>query len=91
MSERHYNKDKQFKLLKKIQEVEFAAIELNLFLDNNPDNLKALADYNFMASQLACLKNDYEMEFGPLTNFGNAQSKAPWEWVNEPWPWENED
>ena len=74
--------------LRKIQEIEFAAVELNLFLDNNPCDMKALADFNCIAQQLSIAKMKYEMEFGPLINFGFSQSKAPWQWVDEPWPWE---
>ena len=43
-------------LLKKIQEIEFAALDLNLYLDNHPDNMEALMEYNKNATQLAQLK-----------------------------------
>ncbi|MEW9096786.1 MAG: spore coat protein CotJB [Clostridiaceae bacterium] len=75
-------------MLNKIRELEFAAVELNLFLDNNPHNQHALADYNCITANLMKLKRKFEMEHGPLTNFGYAQSKYPWGWVEEPWPWE---
>ncbi|MBU5486340.1 spore coat protein CotJB [Clostridium sp. MSJ-11] len=75
-------------MLNKIRELEFAAVELNLFLDNNPNNQHALADYNCVTANLMKLKRKFEMEYGPLTNFGYAQSKCPWRWVEDPWPWE---
>lgn len=75
-------------MLNKIRELEFAAVELNLFLDNFPHNHQALADFNCVTENLMKLKRRFEMEYGPLTNFGYAQSKAPWRWVEDPWPWE---
>ena len=75
-------------LLLKIQELEFAAVDLNLFLDNHPENKNALADFNVITRELMKLKKIYEQEFGPLANFGCSESEYPWAWVNEPWPWE---
>lgn len=77
-------------LLKKIQELEFAAVELNLFLDNHPHNQQALADYNMITENLINMKNMYEAKYGPLTNFGYCPSQYPWKWVEEPWPWEED-
>lgn len=75
-------------LLNKIQELEFAAVDLNLFLDNNPTHKQALSDYNKFTEQLINLKKVYESKYGPLANFGSASSQYPWKWVEEPWPWE---
>jgi len=75
-------------LLLKLQELTFAAVDLNLYLDNHPENKNALADFNAITRELNKLKKLYEAENGPLTNFGCSESKYPWEWVNDPWPWE---
>ncbi|MGI6712409.1 MAG: spore coat protein CotJB [Bacillota bacterium] len=85
------SKSNRKKLLRKIQELEFAAVELNLYLDNNPSDEQALSDYNKFTQDLINLKDMYEAKYGPLTNFGNAPSQFPWKWVEEPWPWEEED
>lgn len=78
-------------LLRKIQELEFAAVDLNLYLDNHPDNKQAVMDYNNITQELMKCKKIYEAECGPLTNFGYCPSQYPWRWVNEPWPWEIQD
>jgi len=75
-------------LLKKLQELEFAAVELNLYLDNHPENKNALADFNIISKELMQVKKMYEKEMGPLINFGFSDSQYPWGWVDEPWPWE---
>jgi spore coat protein JB len=78
----------QCELLQRIRELEFAAVDLNLYLDNHPSCQKALIDYNTITQDLIRLKKVYEAQFGPLTNYGCSLSQYPWQWVNEPWPWE---
>ncbi|WP_026478578.1 spore coat protein CotJB [Alkaliphilus transvaalensis] len=80
--------DQRMALLRQIQEVEFAALELNLYLDTHMDDQRALMEYNQYAKQLAMLKHQYEMQYGPLFNFGFSPSQYPWRWLEGPWPWE---
>lgn len=76
-------------LLREIQMLSFAALDLNLYLDTHPDSKKALMDFNMIQRKLDQKKRIYEANFGPLTNFGYASSQYPWLWVEGPWPWEN--
>lgn len=77
------------RLLYDIQALEFAAVDLNLYLDTHPTDERALLDYNEISRQLKELKTKYEDCFGPLTNFGNAPGGCDhWKWLDEPWPWE---
>ncbi|MDQ0150928.1 spore coat protein CotJB [Eubacterium multiforme] len=80
-----YEKD----LLKDIRKYLFYAVELNLYLDNFPNNKKATEDYEEVSANLSCLVSEYEKKYGPLTNFGSAFVENPKNWVNSPWPWEN--
>jgi len=76
-------------MLKKVQEMQFVAIELNLFLDTHPCDTEALNDYNCAVEMLEKYKMAYQEEFGPLFNFGfGGYSKEPWQWVECPWPWQ---
>ncbi len=68
---------------------QFCAVELNLYLDNFPDNTNAREDYCKISSKLTGLIHDYEKDHGPLTNFGSAFIEDPRAWVDKPWPWEN--
>ncbi len=78
----------QLALLEEIQALEFTAVDLNLFLDTHPGDERALADYNAVVQQLACLKETYVRNYGPLTNFGHDAAARSWSWICEPWPWE---
>ncbi len=86
--ERSYNDLSQKDLMNKIYQLKFAAVDLNLFLDNNPDNKRALDDYNTVSTRLNEVIDIYQLKFGPLSNFGGSQSTYPFAWVDEPWPWE---
>lgn len=76
------------KLLKQIQEVEFAAVEWQLYLDTHRYDQRALMEYNNYSNQLLMLKQQYEMLYGPLLNFGFSPNHGSWRWLDSPWPWE---
>lgn len=73
----------------RIQEMEFVALELNLYLDTHPEDKDAVNDYNCAAENLEILKREYESECGPLFNFGFSENLCnDWQWIEGPWPWE---
>lgn len=80
--------DQRRRELLRIMELEFAAIDLNLFLDTHPDEQSALADYNAVAQELMRAKMAFESRYGPIMNYGHGMSEGTWRWVEEPWPWE---
>ncbi len=71
-----------------LQQLGFVLVDLNLYLDNNPNDQEAINDYNCAFQAYWEKKNAYETQFGPLANFGYCPASYPWSWVNEPWPWE---
>jgi spore coat protein JB len=89
MNEMIYNNSGKDEMMKQIRELTFAAVDLNLYLDNHPENQKAVCDYNIFTERLMEFKKAYEMNHGSLTNFGHSPSHYPWTWINEPWPWES--
>ncbi len=79
------------KLLREVQELEFALIELNLYLDTHPDDEAALSTFNKLSARYAEARRAYEEQVGPLVNYGHSgPAREPWRWVEEPWPWEIE-
>ena len=77
------------KLLKKISATQFAAWELNIFLDTHPNNSEALASFKRYKKQAEELKREYAMNYGPLTA-GDVYGDTRFTWVNDPWPWDVE-
>lgn len=86
-----YKKDSLDKdeMLRNVMKYQFYATDLNLYLDNFPDNVEAAEDYGKVLSKLACYVYDYEDEYGPLINFGEFGLENPSKWVNQPCPWES--
>lgn len=80
--------DSRNRLLLQIQEIEFAATEFQLYLDTHPCDQRALMEYNKYSNQLLMLKEQYEINYGPLQNFGFSPNYDSWGWINGPWPWE---
>ncbi len=77
--------------LRRLQEVQFALIELQFYLDLNPDDQRAVQQYNYLSDELQCLKQEYEQQCGPLLQFGfSASPPNRWVWTSTPWPWEIE-
>ena len=75
----------QEKMLKEIKCLQFAIIELGLYLDTHPDDERALCLHRKYARELKELKDKYQKAYGPLTiNFPCNK----WRWIEEPWPWE---
>ena len=77
-------------LLQCVLESHFACIELNLYLDNHPEDKNSINMYNSLVCQFKQARANYESKYGPLTNFGYAPSQYPWQWVCDPWPWDRE-
>ena len=79
----------ELELLNEIKKYQFYAVELNLYLDNFPNNEEALNDYNKISKKLDILIINYEENFGPLKNFGAAYIEIPIAWTSSRWPWDN--
>ncbi|HOV80850.1 MAG TPA: spore coat protein CotJB [Bacillota bacterium] len=77
-------------MLREIQELEFTAIDLNLFLDTHPMDQAALRDYYAVRDRLLAARKCYEETYGPLTAAGFTPAVCPWQWIESPWPWEIE-
>jgi hypothetical protein len=75
-------------LIKEIYEIDFALIELGLFLDTHPDCKSALTMHNNYANKCRELKDKYQKMYGPLTMQFPCNK---WRWLESPWPWEGSE
>ncbi len=76
-------------LMSEIQQLDFAATELNLFLDTHPNDEDALSMFVKVASALKSLKHDYATKYGPIY-VTDSSDNAPFDWVApaNSWPWQ---
>ena len=76
---------KREEMAMKIRELDFALVELGLYLDTHPEDRRALCLHNNYARQVKELKDKYQKVYGPLTMDYPCNK---WRWLEQPWPWE---
>lgn len=74
--------------LEQLQIVDFALVELTLYLDTHPADMQAVQQFNQLAQQRAQLAHAFEIKYGPLMQFGHSFTRFPWQWSETPWPWQ---
>ncbi len=74
-------------LLTYINAYSFAAHELNLYLDNHPDDEQMISLFKQFTKESENAKEEYAKKFGPLVV--DQSETYPWAWNKAPWPWEN--
>lgn len=67
----------------------FAALDMNLYLDNYPNNRQMIDLFNQYRVEADRVKKQYENTYGPLFTNSEANASYPWAWNQSPWPWEN--
>ncbi|MDD2489705.1 MAG: spore coat protein CotJB [Bacilli bacterium] len=75
-------------LLNKVREYDFALVELDLFLDNHPNDQEKIQLYNQYLKQSKQARQEYEQRYGPLSLNSDWLNTYPWGWLTPPWPWE---
>ena len=76
-------------MLKEIQEYNFAAYDMLLYLDTHPDDKKAFEIFKSFVEKTKALTKEYEKNFGPLCA-KSAAGFSTFRWLESPWPWERE-
>ena len=83
------NDSSRRELLKKVQEADFFALDLQLYLNTHPNCARALALYQEAVQKAKELRKEFEKTYGPLTAT-STPAKLPWQWSRNPWTWEIE-
>ncbi len=82
--------DKQ-KLKLKIDSIDFALVEINLYLDTHPGCVTAATRYKALLAEREKAIAEYNEKYGKyIVCATDAAGSTPWQWVNNPWPWEKE-
>ena len=76
------------RLLRMVQQYEFAVIEANLYLDTHPDDQEAIQYFQNARRHLQEHLAEYEEKYGKIAAADG--DKKRWAWVDEPWPWQME-
>jgi spore coat protein JB len=79
---------KTMSMLQELQSVDFAILELSLYLDTHPDHMEALARHTELAIQREELRIALEEKVGPLRLTDAAPEQKSWSWSEAPWPWQ---
>ncbi|MBU8905393.1 spore coat protein CotJB [Desertibacillus haloalkaliphilus] len=77
-----------YQLLEELQAVDFALVDLTLYLDTHPTDAEAINQFNQLSYQSRTLRNKVEQIYGPLQQYGKSYSGYPWDWNDAPWPWQ---
>lgn len=76
-------------MLLNVQINEFVAHEINLYLDNHPNDMKMLKLYHEYIKKAKQLTKEFEEKFGPL-EVKNTNCNIPFQWIEGPWPWQHQ-
>ena len=68
-------------IILKIQELSFACVDLNLYLDTHPDDEKAICLHKEYCNKFEDLADKYQRIYGPLTIMFPCNK---WRWLEEP-------
>ena len=80
--------NEQARMLTTLSALEFAAHDINLYLDLHPEDRDMIELYNQYRIESNELRDKYENAYGPILASSNATNQIPWNWKNSPWPWE---
>lgn len=84
------NINEQSNMLDDLQNLQFAVLDIALYLDTHPNDPVALYHHNQYSSNLKELLSLYEMKFGPI-NLYNTDYGDTWRYIEGPWPWDIEN
>ena len=74
--------------LKALCEYGFKALDLQLFIDINPDCTEAIEKYNETVELYEKAKEAYENKFGPIRSFVCGSDSNKFKYIKSPWPWD---
>lgn len=81
-------RNEQERLMLLAQMYGFAAHDLHLYLDVNPNDQDMIRLFNEYMDESKKAKMEYESKFGPISISSESLNTYPWAWVSEPWPWD---
>ncbi len=81
-------KNAQEEALLNLDQMHFAMHELNLYLDNYPQDKAMISKFNEFRKAYEQLLNDYQSKYGPIEITSPYMTTSPFAWTNDVWPWD---
>ena len=75
-------------ILLKIDQLSFAMHEINLYLNNFPEDKGMINNYNSLQNEYNKLLNYYESNYTPLQSNNPYMTSSPFIWTEDVWPWD---
>ena len=72
--------------LAELQALDFAIVELALYLDTHREDMEALELYRKYQELYDRCREVYEKKYGPLNHI--SARDGGYTWLDDPWPWE---
>lgn len=76
------------RLMRRIAAIDFAIVELHLFLDTHPNDVEVKNKLNDYTRKSDELRNEFEEKYGPIQP--NSTDMNRFAWISNPWPWDIE-
>lgn len=77
------------KLKRQIHALDFALLEMEMFLDTRPNDERALKVREQYQNRRNALIEEYERLCGPyIVTSGDVRNTNHWTWIDNPWPWD---
>ncbi|SFL80948.1 spore coat protein JB [Paenibacillus sp. 1_12] len=73
-------------LLEQLEAVDFALVDMILYLDVNPKDSNALTQHDELCEQRKEIRNQLALANGIAFNY-ESNRKVAWPWGQSPWPW----
>jgi len=83
--------NEQAALLYEIQALDFALVDLCLYLDTHPFDQEAIALFQQYAAECEKRVCEYEKRYQPITIKSCEINHNEWHWATTQWPWENKE
>ncbi len=80
-------RNEQEQTLFNLDQIQFAMHELNLYLDNYPNNQEVLNQFTTLRNSYNKLLTDYENKYDAINVNSMSLNSVPFGWVEQTWPW----
>lgn len=78
-------------LKRHIEAIDFAILEIELFLDTHPTDRRAMQMLREYRTRRKIEITNYESRFGKyIVTTDNVDAQDRWNWIDSPWPWERQ-